>query len=394
MKKFFGIVFFVFTLTLAVNASEADNLTAPSAEVKALIKKYNLKEVDYTYVSKVVGVGNRNSTEAILVDARPEPKYKKGTIPSSYNIPDTNFDEYYKNIADLPKDKELIVFCGGYACAKSPIVAKKLKDKGHKNVKVYSAGEPEWRKKNYLEVDTIVAKSYQENNSALIVDARPNAKFMQETILGSISVPDTSFDKYVGRFPINKDEKILVFCGGYECEKSHIIARKLYDLSYKNVVVYAGGLPAWKKASLPTTASAKKVEDKAKVKKAEFSKNGVKIGSDEGTVDGEWLKAKIIENKVPDFITIVNVLPAKDFARGNIKGSINIEAEKLSAKELFEKLPKGKSIIFHCSAGARSLEAWMKLSKENFDVSEVFYFDAIVNCKANDCKIEVNEPLE
>ena len=393
MKKLLSSVFVASAIIISLNASEVI-LKEPSSEVKELVAKYKLKETDYNYVKKVIGVGNRGSTDAILIDARPALKYQKGTIPSSLNIQDTNFEEDYKQIATLDKNKELIVFCGGYACTKSAIVAAKLQEKGHKNIKVYNAGEPEWATKNYLEVDTIVVKSYQENNSALLVDARPNAKFMQETIAGSISIPDTSFDKLVGRFPINKDEKIAIFCGGYDCEKSHIVATKLYDLNYKNVVVYAGGLPKWKKEGLPTTASSKKAEDKPKVQKPEFSKNGVKLGKDDGTVDGEWLKKLIVENKVPNNVVIVNVLSAKDFAKGNIKGSINIEAEKLEAKDLYAKLPKDKSVVFHCSAGARSLEAWMKLQKANLDVSEIFYLDANVSCQGNNCKIDVNEPLD
>lgn len=198
----------------------------------------------------------------------------------------------------------------------------------------------------------------------------------------------------MGRFPIDKDEKIVVFCAGYECEKSNIVADKLYKLGYKNVVVYAGGLPEWKKQSLPTTAGAKKVDAVKKEQKPEFSKNGAKLGKDEGSIDGEWLKALIIDNKVPEYIQIVNVLPAKEFKKGNIKGSINIETDKLSAKEIVSKLPKNKTIIFNCSAGARSIEAWMKLKKDGIDVSEIFYFDANINCKDNNCKIEVNEPLE
>ena len=40
--------------------------------------------------------------------------------------------------------------------AKSAIVADLLMKKGHKNVKVYNAGEPEWSKKDYLEVVEIL----------------------------------------------------------------------------------------------------------------------------------------------------------------------------------------------------------------------------------------------
>ncbi|RXI28401.1 rhodanese-like domain-containing protein [Aliarcobacter trophiarum] len=393
MKKIFAVLSICF-LFLSVNAQETDVLKEPTSEVKELIKKYKLQEVDFDYVKKVIGVGNRGSVESILIDARPQAKYQRGTIPSSLNINDTNFDEDYKQLKDIDKNKELIVFCGGFACAKSPIVADLLMKKGHKNVKVYSAGEPQWSKKSYLEIDTIVAKVYFENNSALFVDARPYAKFLQETIVGSISVPDTNFEKLVGRFPIDKNEKIVTFCAGYECEKSHIIASKLYALGYKNVVVYAGGVPEWKKAGLSTTFASKKVEDKEKEKKAEFSKNGLKLGSDEGTIDGEWLKELVLKDKVPSNIQIVNVLPSKDFAKGHIKGAINIEAEKLNSKELFDKLPKNKSIVFYCSAGSRSLEAWMKLKKDGIDVSEIFYFDAVIVCKNQECKIDVNEPLE
>lgn len=375
-------------------SQELESLNKPTEAVYELIKKYNLEEVDFNYVKSVIGNGNRNSVSSILIDARPEIKYQRGTIPSSLNIPDTNFEEYYNVLKDVPKDKELIVYCGGYNCTKSPTVAKLLRDKGHKNVKVYSAGEPEWAKKSYLEIDTSVVKVYQENNSAFIVDARPYVKFLQETIPGAISIPDTELDKLIGRFPINKNEKIVIFCGGFSCEKSHIIANKLISLDYKDVTVYAGGLPAWKESGLGTTANAKVKKEEKTEKKEQFSKNGMKLGVDEGSVDGEWLKKLILEDKVPEIIQIVDVTAPNEFKNGHIKGAINIEAAKLTAEELISKLPKGKTIIFNCTAGGRSIEAWAKLKAKKFDISEIYYLDANISCKGNDCKIDVNEPLE
>ena len=368
--------------------------TKVTPEIAQLIKKYKLEQVDFNYVQKQIGIGNRGATEAILIDARPSVKYERGTIPSSFNIPDTDFENSYKQIADLAKDKELIVYCAGYTCEKSPIVAEMLKNKGHKNVKVYSAGEPEWAQKSYLEVGTSVVKTYQENNSALIVDARPNVKFLQETIPGSISIPDTSLDKLIGRFPIDKNEKIVVFCAGFACEKSNIVANKLHTLGYKNISVYAAGMPAWKEAGLGTTATSKAKTTEPAAPKKEFTPKGTKLGSDEGSIDGEWLKALIVEDKVPAHIQIVNVLSAKDFEKGHIKGSINIEADKFTAKELLEKFPKDKTIVFNCSAGSRSIEAWMKMKKDNADISDILYFDANIVCQGQDCKIDVNEPLE
>ena len=374
---------------------EVENISAPTEAVLALINKYELEQVDFNYVKKAINQGTRNSVNAILIDARPEIKYQNGTIPSSLNIPDTKFEEYYSVLKDIPIQKELIVYCGGYNCTKSPIVAQKLKDKGYTNVKIYSGGEPEWRKLSYLEIDTLAIKVYQEKNSAFIVDARPYSKFLQETIPGAISIPDTSLVKLLGRFPINKSEKIVIFCGGYNCEKSHIIANKLISLDYEDVMVFAGGLPSWKERGLNTTAASyvEKDDEVAIVKKDSFSKNGLKRGSDEGSVDGEWLKKQILENKVPSYIQIVDVTTPVEFKNGHLKGAINIEAAKLTAKELFEKLPKNKTIVFNCTAGGRSIDAWSKLNDAKIDVSEIYYLDANISCKDNNCKIDINEPL-
>ena len=324
MKKILSSFALAALLTMSQSYAQENKVTPEIAE---LIKKHNLQQVDFDYVQKKVGIGFRGDAQAILIDARPALKYEKGTIPSSLNITDGNFENDYKQIMSLAKDKELIVFCAGYNCEKSPIVAQMLKKNGHTNVKVYSAGEPEWAKRSYLEIGTNVVKAYQENNSALLVDTRPQIKYLQETIPGSLSIPDTNLDKLIGRLPIDKNEKIVTFCAGYTCEKSNIVANKLYSEGYKNVSVYAAGVPAWKEAGLGTTSSKAKVKAEVKEKKP-FTPNGAKLGEDEGSIDGEWLKAQIVEDKVPEYIQIVNVLSEKDFKKGHIKGSINIEADK------------------------------------------------------------------
>ena len=386
--SFFSLLLFGACSTKAMN----ETISKPSAKVQSLITKHNLDVVNFKYTKEAIKSGTRNKARALLIDSRPSAKYLKSTIPSSINIPDTKFEEYFAQIKNLNKNKELIVFCGGLKCAKSPKVAVMLIKKGFKNVKLYQAGEPEWIKKSYKEVSLLVIKKAQAINSAFIIDARPYKMFLKETIPGSVSIPDTKMSELEGRFPSSKNEKIIIYCGGYNCGKSHNIANKLISLEYKNVAVYAAGIPDWKKAKLSTTASSKKTISSLK-NVAKFSKNGVKIGLDEGTVDGDWFKLLIISNKIPSYIKIVDVTSIEEFAIGHLKGAINIQADKLSAKELYSKLPKDKTIIFNCTAGGRSLESWMKLNDASLDVNEIFYFDANIDCKNNNCKIEVNEPL-
>ncbi|RXJ67964.1 sulfurtransferase [Halarcobacter ebronensis] len=387
-------LFTALLLSTLVLANEPANLSKPTEKVKSLIDKYNLEVVDFDYVKKKIGKGTRDSAKVVLIDARPDKKYISGTIPSSLNIPDAEYEKYVGQLKDTPKNTEILVYCGGWACAKSPKVAALLKKDGFTNVKVYQAGEPEWGEKNYLEVGTAVVKGALSKNAAVIIDARPYAKYMQETIPGSISIPDTELEQLKGRFPVNHMEKIITFCGGYKCAKSHIVAKKLISMGYKNVSVYAAGLPAWKEAGLATTKSSGTAKNDKKTNKPEFSKNGAKLGSDEGSIDGEWLYSFIKEDKVPSFIQIVDVTSPEEYNKGHIKGAINIHAEKFSPKELVAKFPKNKTIVFNCTQGGRSMDAWTKIKNAGLDISEIYYFDANIDCKGNDCKIKVNEPLE
>ncbi|MDD3324067.1 MAG: rhodanese-like domain-containing protein [Sulfurospirillaceae bacterium] len=379
----------------ATEAKVAQMASGPTPHVKELIEKHKLSVVDYAYTKTAIGNGTRSGAKALLIDARPNPKYLSGTIPSSLNIPDTQIDKYIGQLDKTPKDKEIIVYCGGWDCEKSPIVAGHLKSKGFTNVKLYQAGEPEWAAKSYLEVGTPVVEGAFKKNGALLIDARPYAKTLQESIPGAIYMNDEDMPKLMGRFPADKNTPIITFCAGYECHKSHVVANKLFELGYKKVSVYAGGLPAWKQAKLQTTAGAKKAESvKAEAPKKDASIDGVKLGADEGTVDGEWLKTAIMSNKIPANIVIVDVRNETEFASGHIGGAINLEAGKMKAEEFYAKLPKGKVIIFNCATGGRAMEARMKLEEAKLDISKVLYFDANIKCDTSGkCEIKVNEPL-
>jgi len=366
-------------------------LRKPTAKVAGLIKKFNLEIVDYEYTLKAIGNGTRNGAKSLLIDARPAKMYAKSTIPSSLNIPDTKFDDYVGQLDKVAKDKEILVYCGGWNCGKSPKVAGMLKKKGFTNVKLYQAGEPEWKKRYYVEVGTPVVAAAYKKNTAVIIDARPYKSYLGSTIPSSVGIPDTKVDGLVGKFPADKSMKIITYCGGYACGKSHAVARKLLSLGYTNVSVYAGGIPAWKKAGLPTTGGVKKAPAKTEEPKVTKMVAGVMLGEDEGTVDGEWFKAQL--SNLPANIQIVDVRTPEEFKAGTLPRAINIEAGKLKAGKFVSMLPKGKTIVFNCSAGARSMEAWDKAKEGGADMSKIYYFDANIECEGAQCKIEVNEPL-
>lgn len=365
-------------------------LAKPTAKVAALIKKYNLEVVDFDYVKKAIGDGTKKGAKALLIDARPSKMYVKSTIPTSINIPDTQFDKFKGQLDNVAKDKEILVYCGGWHCGKSPKVAALIKKMGFTNVKLYQAGEPEWKKKSYVEIGTPVVAVAYKKNSAIIMDARPFKKFLGSTIPGAVGFPDTKMAELEGRLPVDKTTPIITFCGGYNCHKSHAVAKRLLELGYANVKVYAGGMPAWKKAGMPATGGKAKKPAVSEAPKVAKIVAGIMLGEDEGTVNGDWYKANL--TKLPG-VQLVDVRSPEEFKAGHIAGAINIEAGKLKAKEFVAKLPKDKIVIFNCSAGARSMEAWDKAKDGGADMSKVYYFDANIECTGNNCTIEVNEPL-
>ena len=382
----------MFTALLMGGCAKVDH--TPSAKVQVLVDKYNLEIVDYDYAKAAVGNATRNGAKALFIDARPHSMYVKSTIPTSISIPDTDIEQYTGQLDKVAKNKEIIVFCGGWGCAKSPKVAGHLQSLGYANVKLYQAGEPEWAKNSYVEVGIPVVKSALDKDSAVLMDARPRASYLGETIPGAIYMNDTELEKLKGRFPVDKSTPIITFCGGYNCQKSHVVADTLLGLGYENVKVFSGGVPAWKKADMRTTASAKKAPDENAAPVEPVFVDGVKVGLDEGTVDGERLYKLIQSDSVPENVVLVDVRGDSDYAVGHIKGAISIEAETLSADELASKLPKDKVVIFFCSSGARAMEAYMKLEEGGKDISKVMYFDANIDCPGGTgCEIEVNEPL-
>ncbi len=355
-------------------------------KVKELISKHHLQVVDKDYVFSKLGKGTKTTASTILVDARPEKKYKARTIPTAINIPDSKFEQYYKQLNKVAKNKEIIVFCGGWACVKSPKVASMLVKKGHSNVKLYQAGEPEWTKTSYSEIGASLVKKAIEQNSALLIDARPHKKYLGSSIPSAINIPDNEFDKLKNRLPADKNTPIITFCGGFSCTKSHKVARELLKLGYTNVSNYSAGMPGWKKLH-PTTS---KSSIKPKAKKARFF-GPIKKGQDEGSVDGEWFLKNYTH--LPKNVTLVDVRGSSERKAGFIKGSKHVSLEENKEKAFISKLPKKGYIIFHCAAGGRSMEALERVNDSKLKGRAV-YLDANIKCKGNDCKIEPNEALD
>jgi rhodanese-related sulfurtransferase len=156
----------------------------------------------------------------------------------------------------------------------------------------------------------------RDEKAAPLIDSRPTARrYDSGHIPGAISIPDSAFDKHVGKLPADKNALVIFYCQGPKCDLSHKSAFKAEQLGYTNVKVYAAGIEGWEAkgeiAAVSTAFMQKSINEKAD-------------------------------------IVIIDSRPERPFGQGAIPGAINISDSKFD--QMINKLPqdKTKAIIFYC----------------------------------------------
>ena len=89
-----------------------------------------------------------DAKEVLFLDARPSPIYKRGYIPGAISVP-YNSMEKEKLMADIPKDKNLVVYCYSSRCNQANLLNVRIRKLGYKNIVVFEGGIVEWTKAKY-----------------------------------------------------------------------------------------------------------------------------------------------------------------------------------------------------------------------------------------------------
>ena len=122
-------------------------------------------------------------------------------------------------------------------------------------------------------------------------------------------------------------------------------------------MVFAAGYPAWKKemaAAAPVAVTA---------------------GAEEGTIAIDAFEQIIKEN--PASIMLIDVRDPDEFAAGHFETAVNMPTDMLEKN--ISTLPADKPIVFVCSTGARSGEAYYMLQDVRPELKEVYYLEAEVS---------------
>jgi len=90
------------------------------------------------------------------------------------------------------------------------------------------------------------------DEGALFLDARPRDFWRMSRIPGSLPLPEEDFERSFqeAEARLRRASAIVVYCSGYGCEASHIVARKLREKGFAAAILDEG-MPAWQDAQLP-----------------------------------------------------------------------------------------------------------------------------------------------
>lgn len=304
--------------------------------------------VDTDFVKQYVDIPPRK--DVTIIDARPAARqYDPAHIPGAVNIPDSKFEQMTDQLS-ADKNKLAIVYCGGVDCPLSHKVAHKMEKLGYTNIKVYAGGNPAWEKAGLpMAVSTAyVKKLIDEKGKFMLIDARPRRVFGQGHIPGAGSIPDSEFDKHRDQLPADKATFLVFYCGGLECNLSDKSADKARKLGYTNVKTYPEGYPGWSKSYPPIIAGAGAAESSVP------AAANIVPGKEKGSISNASFEKLVKET--PGAVLFIDVRDAKEFANGHLKGAINIPIAELEKK--LDTLPADKPVIYLCSTGARSGEAY------------------------------------
>jgi rhodanese-related sulfurtransferase len=325
--------------------------------------------VDIDFVKPYVDIPPKPGV--LFVDSRPAARqYDPGHIPGAINIPDSQFDKLAAE--KLPADKAtlLIFYCGGFECMLSHQSAFKAEKLGYTNIRVYSAGSPDWAKNGTgVAVSAAWIKKLQADKAPhLLIDARPKRTSDKGMIPGSVNISDSDFDKNVDKLPADKATPLIYYCGGLDCVLSNKSADKARKLGYTDVKTYPEGYPEWEKlfGAAPAAAAAPAAGAAPAARAA-----AIEPGKEKGSITVASFE-KIL-NEQPDSIMLVDVRDPKEFAAATIKGAVNIPINELEKR--IGQLSANKPTVFICGTGARSGEAYdtVKLLKPELPV---YFVDA------------------
>ena len=93
-------------------------------------------------------------------------------------------------------------------------------------------------------IDVTTAKTLHERD-AIFIDVRLKHWYDEGHIPGAVNIPSTSFNVNNLAKVVNKDQEVVFYCYGINCEYSNVASNRALLWGYQKVSYFMKGYPAW-----------------------------------------------------------------------------------------------------------------------------------------------------
>ena len=89
------------------------------------------------------------------------------------------------------------------------------------------------------------------NAGATFLDARRTAEYELGHVRGAWNLPiwedalETRLIEFEAKANLSPEAALVLYCSGGSCEDSHLLAAKLFQMGYRNLLIYRDGYPDW-----------------------------------------------------------------------------------------------------------------------------------------------------
>lgn len=298
------------------------------------------------------------SGKVTLVDVRPPKFYLAAHIPGAVNVPAPAFEKFKKN---LPADKDTTLIVYGVGGCLSPSVAVNAMAEGYDDVKVYTAGYPDWARHEPVAATLGFVVKELPGRHVVVVDVRPEAEFAASHMAGAVSAPAGSLAGLKSRLPEKKNTPIVVV--GADADNA---ARTIISWGYRGVAVLDAGLEQWRKAG----GALAQGTDTGEIVYVPRPRPGVMEIAD-------------FKKAVTGGGHLIDVRNSDEFAAGHVPGAVNIPLDDLT--DNLASLDKDTTYILYCNTGSRAEMAYSELVNHGFKAK---YLDALVHFSDKGYRIE------
>jgi rhodanese-related sulfurtransferase len=229
------------------------------------------------------------------------------------------------------------------------LAARKAEKLGYKNVRVFHAGMPAWKKAGNIVVSNVAGlKGLNElDASYVLIDLRSSGDIEKGHIPKAVAASNGDVAALKGQFPKFKKANIILYNEKGDLKSAAKAFKEITGWGYKMVSILSGGSDAWRKAGnkLATGPAETKITYVRKLLP--------------GEMDLEAFKALLA--KSADDAIILDVRNANETVDGTLPNAKTIPLEELEVR--LAELPKDKTIVIHCSTGLRAEMAHNVLKK-------------------------------